>query len=89
MVFKVPICNIHTYDLGAHSIKFFDKVFEGLGIIYLETTWVILFCVNSKGIHQFKQKYLENLKFKKGTYIVTHSFDEYSEKRFCKKVLKT
>ena len=56
MVFKVPICNIHTYDLGAHSVKFFDKVFEGLGIIYLETTWVILFCVNSKGIHQFKQK---------------------------------
>ena len=32
------------------------KVFEGLGIIYLVTRWVILFIVNSKSFHQSKQK---------------------------------
>ena len=40
----------------AQSEKWYYKVFQGLGIIYLVTTWVIVFSVNSKSIHQLKQK---------------------------------
>ena len=32
------------------------KVFKGLGIIYFVTHWVILVSVNSKSIHQSKEK---------------------------------
>ena len=37
-----------------HKIRY--KVFEGLGIIYFVTHLVILVSVNSKSIHQLKQK---------------------------------
>ena len=46
----------YTYDLWAHSVKWYYKIFDGLGIIYLVTPWVILFSVNSKSIHSSKQK---------------------------------
>ena len=32
------------------------KIFKGLGIIYFVTHWVIHVSVNSKSIHQSKQK---------------------------------
>ena len=53
-----PIYNIHKYDLWAQSVKWYTiyKIFEGLGIIYLVTAWVILVSVNSKSFHQSKQK---------------------------------
>ena len=44
------------YDLWVQSVKWYFKVFESLGIIYLVTPSVILFSVNSKGIHQSKEK---------------------------------
>ena len=44
------------YDLWAQSVKWYFKVFESLGIIYLVRPSVILFSVNSKGIHQSKEK---------------------------------
>ena len=36
--------------------KIIYKVFKGLGIIYFETHWIILVSINSKSIHQSKQK---------------------------------
>ena len=40
--------------ISKHKIIY--KVFEGLGIIYVVTHWVILVSVNSKCIYQLKQK---------------------------------
>ena len=41
--------------ISKHKIILY-KVFKGLGIIYFVTHWVILVSINSKCIHQSKQK---------------------------------
>ena len=55
-----PVCNIHLMiskrKIIYLSIKVFKGIIKGLGIIYFVTHWAILVSVNSKSIHQSKQK---------------------------------
>ena len=53
----------YTYDdLWAQGVKWNARLFKGLGVIYFATSLVTIVSVNSKTIHQSKQK-TNNLKW--------------------------